>query len=50
MLPILAILRLRARDLVGYTILQLGTQVPIVFLLCWLFAQFIPFVPPVATH
>ena len=46
MLPILAILRLRARDLVGYTILQLGTQVPIVFFLCWLFAQFIPFVPP----
>ena len=47
MLPLLAILRLRARDLVGYTILQLGTQVPVVFLLCWLFAQYIPFVPPV---
>jgi short-chain fatty acids transporter len=46
MLPLLAILRLRARDLVGYTILQLGTQVPVVFLLCWLFAQYIPFVPP----
>jgi short-chain fatty acids transporter len=50
MLPILAILRLRARDLVGYTILQLGTQVPIVFFLCWLFAQFIPYVPPTAAH
>ncbi|HLK51417.1 MAG TPA: TIGR00366 family protein [Bryobacteraceae bacterium] len=47
MLPLLGILRLRARDLVGYTILQLGTQIPIVFLLCWLFAQYIPFVPPV---
>ena len=50
MLPILAILRLRTRDLVGYTILQLGTQVPIVFFLCWLFAQFIPFVPPAAAR
>ena len=46
MLPLLGILRLRARDLVGYTILQLGTQVPVVFFLCWLFAQYIPFIPP----
>lgn len=46
MLPLLAIVRLRARDLVGYTILQLGTQVPLVFLMCWLFAQYLPFVPP----
>ena len=47
MLPLLGILRMRARDLVGYTILQLATQVPLVFFLCWLFAQHIAFVPPV---
>ena len=39
MLPLLGILRLRARDLVGYGLLQLMVQAPIVFFLCWLFAR-----------
>jgi len=34
MLPLLGILKLRARDLVGYGMLQLAVQLPIVFLLC----------------
>lgn len=46
MLPLLGILRMRARDLVGYSVLQMVIHIPIVFFLCWLFAQYIPFVPP----
>jgi short-chain fatty acids transporter len=46
MLPLLGILRLRARDLVGYGLLQLVVQAPIVFFLCWLFARHLAFVPP----
>jgi short-chain fatty acids transporter len=47
MLPLLGILKLRARDLAGYGMLQLVVQLPIVFLLCWLFSLSIPFVPPI---
>jgi short-chain fatty acids transporter len=46
MLPLLGILRLRARDLVGYGLLQLLVQAPIVFFFCWLFARHLGFVPP----
>jgi short-chain fatty acids transporter len=47
MLPLLGILRLRARDLVGYGLLQLVVQAPIVFFLCWFFARHLAFVPPI---
>jgi short-chain fatty acids transporter len=46
MLPLLGILRVKARDLAGYSALQLVVHVPLVFLLCWLFSLVIPFVPP----
>jgi short-chain fatty acids transporter len=46
MLPLLGILRLKARDIVGYGMLQLMVHVPVVFFLCWLFARYIPYVPP----
>jgi short-chain fatty acids transporter len=46
MLPLLGILSLKARDLVGYAVLQMFFNIPIVFFLCWVFSQFIPFVPP----
>ncbi len=46
MLPLLGILKLKARDLVGYTVLQMMLHIPIVFFLCWLFAHYIPYVPP----
>ena len=46
MLPLLGILHLKARDLVGYSVLQMFVHVPLVFFLCWLFGQLIPFVPP----
>ena len=47
MLPLLGILKIRARDLVGFGILQLMVHIPVVFFLCWLFSQTIPFSPPV---
>ncbi len=47
MLPLLGILKIRARDMVGYGILQLMVQAPLVFLLCWFFARTITFVPPI---
>jgi short-chain fatty acids transporter len=39
MLPLMGILNVKARDLAGYSILQLMFHVPTVLLLCWLFAQ-----------
>ncbi len=47
MLPLLGILRLKARDLVGYGALQMIVHVPIVFFLCWFFARHLPYLPPV---
>jgi short-chain fatty acids transporter len=47
MLPLLGMLRLKARDIVGYGVLQMAIHVPIVFFLCWLFARYIPYLPPV---
>ncbi len=46
MLPLLGLLHVKARDLVGYSVLQLMIHIPLVFFLCWLFAQLIPYVPP----
>ncbi len=47
MLPLLGILRLKARDIVGYGVLQMMVHIPVVFFLCWLFAHYIPYVAPV---
>ena len=47
MLPLMGILNVRARDLAGFSILQFLFHVPIVFLLCWLLAQTLPYAPPV---
>ena len=46
MLPLLGILELEARDLVGYTSLQFVVHVPLVILMVWGFNQIIPYVPP----
>jgi len=46
MLPLLGLLHVKARDLAGYTVLQMLLHIPLVFFLCWLFALYIPFVPP----
>jgi short-chain fatty acids transporter len=42
MLPLLGLLRLQARDLVGYAALQMFFHVPVVFFLCWYFALALP--------
>jgi short-chain fatty acids transporter len=47
MLPLLGILRLKARDLVGYGALQMIVHIPVVFFLCWFFARHLTYVPPV---
>jgi short-chain fatty acids transporter len=46
MLPLLGILKLKARDIVGYGVLQLMVHIPVVFFLCWLFARYMAYVPP----
>jgi len=46
MLPLLGLIRLKARDIVGYGMLQLVVHIPVVFFLCWLFARYIPYIPP----
>jgi short-chain fatty acids transporter len=38
MLPLMGILNVRARDLAGYSILQLLFHAPLVIFLCWAFA------------
>ncbi len=47
MLPLLGILGLKARDLVGYCCLQLIVHVPLVFFLCWLFTYTLAYIPPI---
>jgi len=47
MLPILGILRVRARDLVGFTALQLMVNSILVLFLVWFFARTLPYLPPV---
>src|SRR6202162_3557424 len=47
MLPLLGILKLKAREILGYGVLQLMVHIPVVFFLCWLFARYLPYVPPI---
>lgn len=46
MLPLMGILNVRARDLAGFSILQLLFHAPVVLFLCWLFARTLSYVPP----
>jgi len=46
MLPLIGLLRIRARDIVGYTALQLLVNIPLVLFLMWLFARTLPYVSP----
>jgi short-chain fatty acids transporter len=47
MLPLLGVLALRARDLVGFTFLQLLVHLPLVLLLLWALAFTLEYHPPV---
>jgi short-chain fatty acids transporter len=47
MIPLLAVLGLRARDLVGFTFLQFLFHLPVVLVLLWLLGMTFEFEPPV---
>jgi len=47
MLPLLGVLGLKARDIVGFTFLQLVAHLPIVLFLLWLLAGTLAYMPPV---
>jgi len=47
MLPLIGLLGVRARDLVGYAVVQLLVHLPVVLFLVWLFAKTLPYVAPV---
>jgi short-chain fatty acids transporter len=47
MLPLLGVLGLRARDIVGFTFVQLLVHVPLVLGLLWLLGATLAYVPPV---
>ncbi|KJS02892.1 MAG: Short chain fatty acid transporter [Peptococcaceae bacterium BRH_c4a] len=47
MLPMMGVLNIRARDLAGYSMLQLLFHAPIVIIMVWLLAYTLPYVPPV---
>ncbi|GGJ84680.1 short-chain fatty acid transporter [Pseudomonas matsuisoli] len=47
MLPLLGVLGLQARDIVGFTFTQLLVHAPIVLFLLWFFAGTLSYVPPV---
>lgn len=46
MLPVLGILKLKARDLIGYTFVQFILLTPLVVLFLWLLGETLPYVPP----
>ena len=46
MLPLMGILNVRARDLAGYSVLQLIVHLPLVLGLSWLLTWTLPYVPP----
>ena len=50
MLPLLGVLGLKARDLVGYTFTQFMVHVPVVLFLLWLLAGTLTYQPPVLPH
>ncbi len=47
MLPLLGVLALRARDIVGFTFLQLIVHAPLVLFMLWFFARTLNYAPPV---
>ena len=47
MLPLLGVLGLKARDIVGFTFIQLLVHIPLVLGLLWLLGMTLDYVPPV---
>ena len=47
MLPLMGIMGVKARDLAGYSILQLVFHLPIVIFMVWILAKTIPYIPAI---
>lgn len=47
MLPLMGIMGVKARDLAGYSILQLLFHFPVVIFMVWLLAKTVPYIPPI---
>lgn len=47
MLPPLGVLGLKARDLIGFTFVQLLVHIPVVLFLLWFLGQTLVYTPPV---
>lgn len=47
MLPLMGLTGVKARDLAGYSILQLLLHTPVVLFMLWILAKTLPFVPPI---
>jgi len=47
MLPLMGIMGVKARDLAGYSILQLIFHLPVVIIMVWLLGKTLPYVPPI---
>ena len=47
MLPLLGLLKVRARDLIGYGLLYFAVNSALVLFLMWFFARTLPYIPPV---
>jgi short-chain fatty acids transporter len=47
MLPLLGVLGLKARDIVGFTFVQLLVHVPLVLGMLWLLGMTLDYIPPV---
>ena len=46
-LPLLGLLKIKARDLIGYGILYFMVNSAVVLFLMWFFARTMPYVPPI---
>ncbi|MHB1654380.1 MAG: short-chain fatty acid transporter [Desulfitobacteriaceae bacterium] len=47
MLPLMGLMGVRARDLAGYSMLQMLFHAPVVIFMLWLLANTLPYIPPV---
>jgi short-chain fatty acids transporter len=47
MIPVLGLVGLRPRDIIGFTFLQFLINTPLVLLMCWIFGKTLQYLPPV---
>jgi short-chain fatty acids transporter len=46
MLPLMGLLKMKAREMVGYSAVQCIFHIPVILFLCWLFSKTFTYVPP----